>query len=278
MPGLKSKGIGYMIIATACFAVVNILVKFLKNIPTHEIVFFRSLITFTITAILIKVHALPFWGNNKKWLLVRGLAGFTALSLFFYTIKQMPLATATTIQYLSQIFTVIIAVFIMKEKVAYYRWFYFLSAFTGVLFIQGFDTRVQVTDLFIGLSSAMFAGLAYNAIMKCKNTDHPLTVVMAFPLVALPITGIWCLYAWVWPSVNECWLLILAGIFTQVAQYYMTKALQFERAQIITPFKYLGSVYAIVSGYLIFNEHLNTMVFLGILLITGSIIINSMKK
>jgi drug/metabolite transporter (DMT)-like permease len=267
-----------MLFATAGFAVVNVLVKFLKDIPTHEIVFFRSLITFIITAFFLKIHTLPFLGNNKLWWLIRGLAGFTALSLFFYTIKQMPLATATTIQYLSQIFTVIIAMFIINEKVPYYRWVFFIIAFTGVLLIQGFDSRVKPCDLFVGLTSAFFAGLAYNAIIKCKYSDHPLTVVMAFPMVALPITGIWSIYDWVMPDINELCLLLSAGVFTQVAQYYMTKALQHERAQIVTPFKYLGSVYAIISGYLIFDEQLNLIILSGILLIITGITLNSLVK
>src|SRR5690606_21747805 len=64
------------------------------------------------------LHAgIPFFGNNKNWLLLRGVAGMTALFLFFYTLQNMPLASATTIQYLSPVFTVILAIFINRERV-----------------------------------------------------------------------------------------------------------------------------------------------------------------
>ena len=51
----------------------------------------------------------PLLGHNRRWLLVRGLAGMVALSLFFHTIRHIPLASATVIQYLSPIFTVLLA-------------------------------------------------------------------------------------------------------------------------------------------------------------------------
>ena len=84
-------GIRYMLISVGCFAAVNLMVKFLPHLPATELVLFRSLITFAISYTLLKRKHISPWGVNKKWLLIRGLAGTTALTVFFYTIQKMPI-------------------------------------------------------------------------------------------------------------------------------------------------------------------------------------------
>ena len=58
--------------------------------PGHELVLARSIITFVISWSIIKYRGISMWGVNKKWLLIRSLAGTTALTIFFYTIHHIP--------------------------------------------------------------------------------------------------------------------------------------------------------------------------------------------
>jgi drug/metabolite transporter (DMT)-like permease len=90
-----------MLISVGCFAAVNLMVKFLPHLPATELVLFRSLITFLLSYTLLKRKKVNPWGRDKKWLLIRGIAGTTALTMFFYTIQKMPLSAAVTVQYLS---------------------------------------------------------------------------------------------------------------------------------------------------------------------------------
>jgi drug/metabolite transporter (DMT)-like permease len=267
-----------MLTATASFSVVNILVKQLDYIPVHEIVFFRSAISLVLTSVMIFWLGIPFFGNNKRWLLVRGLFGATALTLFFFTIKGLPLATATTLQYLSPAFTVIFAIYIMGEKMRKIQWLFFAIAFTGVLLMKGLDSSISLEFMLIGLLSAACSGLAYNGIMKCRHTDHPLTVVLYFPLVATPVMGIWSALHWVSPQIQHWPAIILIGIFTQIAQYCMTKALNLEQASKVTPLKYLGAIYASIAGWFLFDESLSWAAVIGMLLIISGLLLNSLTK
>lgn len=267
-----------MMISTAGFAVANFFVKYLENIPTSEIVFFRSVITLVITVSMVVHLKLPLLGNNHKWLLVRGIAGASSLILFFYTLREIPMASATTIQYLSPFFTVVIAIFLLGEKVKPVRWLWFMVAFAGVVFIKGFDDRVSWEWLGLGILSAFLSAVAYNAIMKCRHTDHPYTVEMAFPLVAAPVTGIWASTEWVNPVGQEWWILLVIGLFTQVAQVFMTKALHTGKAAVVTPFKYLGVIYALLLGYFFFEETFTLLSLLGMLLVITGVLLNSFTK
>lgn len=191
----------------------------------------------------------------------------------------MPLASATTIQYISPIFTVLLATQLMGERVKPIQWLLFLAAFIGVIMIKGFDDRISYFYLGVGVVSAFISGIAYNAIMKCRNTDHPVTVVLYFPLIATPIMGIACLTIdWVTPQGSEWLILLLLGVLTQVAQIYMTKALHADHSSTVMPFKYFGVIYAFSIGLFFFNETLPWLSIAGIVVVIIAVIVNTLVK
>ncbi len=268
-------GVKYILLATIFFALMNIGVKYLERIPSHEVVFFRALVTLVVGYFLLVKNRINPWGNNKRLLLMRGLAGTTALVMYFYTLQNMPLASAVTIQYLSPIFTVIISGFILSEKARPVQWLFFLIAFGGVVMVKGFDARVSLPDLAIGVSASIFAALAYNYVRKLKDYDHPLVVVFYFPLVTVPIVGSYTIFHWVTPNWTELAILIGVGLTTTAAQVYLTKAYQVDRASNISIFNYLGTVYAIILGYLIFDESVRPLAVVGFLLIIAAVILSN---
>ncbi len=282
-----------MLLSSLCFAVVNLFVKLLTNpqvffgtfqtYPPYEVVLFRSIISLSICIYIIRQKKIPFFGHNKKWLIIRGLFGATALTLFFYTLQNLPLAVATTVQYLSPVFTVLFAIYLQNEKVRPIQWLFFLIALFGVFIIgyskQSGPTTIDPFWIMLGLVSAVFSGVAYNAIMKCRQTDAPITVVMYFPLIATPVMVILCIINGFKIPVGIEWLIILIiGVFTQFAQVLMTKAFHHESAAKVTPIKYIGAIYAIGIGFFVFDETLSLMVFLGISLILLGVLLNSFLK
>jgi drug/metabolite transporter (DMT)-like permease len=274
----QGKGILLMVGSVFCFAIVNAIAKSHPHIPVHELVLFRSIVSFIFAAVYIKSHQISFWGNNKFWLVMRGLMGLIALLLFFSTIMNMPLASASTIQYLSPVFTVLIATQLNDQKVRPIQWVFFLIAFIGAVMIKGFDTRVSIEWLLVGISSAFFAGLAYNSIIKSKGTDHAMTIVLYNPMVAIPITGIWCFYDYVPPiGIEWLWMLVM-GIFAHAAQYFMTLALHSDVASKITPWNYFGAIFALIIGYFFFDEGVALLSVLGMLLVVTGVILNARVK
>ncbi|MBU0984195.1 MAG: DMT family transporter [candidate division Zixibacteria bacterium] len=264
-----------MLASTLFFALMNVGVKYLSHIPAHEIVFFRALVTLVVGYALIRRAGLNPWGNNKKLLLLRGASGTAALVMYFYTLQNMPLASAVTIQYLSPMFTIVIASFMLKENTRPIQWLFFLVSFAGVLMIKGFDTRVTVPELLIGMGAAVGAGFAYNFVRKLKDYDHPLVVVFYFPLVTVPVVGLYTVTHWTQPSPLDLVILLLIGLATTAAQVYMTRAYQLERAANISNFNYLGTVYAIIIGYFMFGEVVEPLGTAGIVLIILGVMLGS---
>ncbi|MEZ7886186.1 MAG: DMT family transporter [Flavobacteriales bacterium] len=277
-----NKAIGFILISVVSFSIVNVFVKLLimQGFPAHELVLFRSLVSITFCIYIIKKRGIPFFGVNKKWLIARGFFGTTALLMFFLTLKDLPLAVATTVQYLSPIFTIIFAIYLNGQKVKPIQYLFFLISFLGIFIMKADDLFFSEGDiswlpLLLGLGSAVLSGMAYNSIIKCKTTDAPITIVMYFPLIAIPIMSIWSLFDFVMPVGLQWLYILLLGCFTQVAQVSMTRALTSEKASVVTPYKYTGSVFAVSFGMIFFEEYLSWTVFLGIIIVLSGILINT---
>lgn len=292
------KGILYIILSGLSFLIVNFFVKImgagpqqklipgLQKIPAHELVLARSIVSFVISFYIIKRRGLNVLGNNRKWLLVRGIAGMIALTIFFYSIHYLPLAIASTVQYLAPVFTVIFAMILLKEKVFKLQWFFIVIAFIGVGLISfnnflssGLPVlKIDYTWLGLGIVSSAFSGIAYTAIVKLKATDTPINIVIYFPMLSIPIMTIWCLFDFVMPQGIEWLILLVIGIFTQMAQILLTKALHEDKTSVITPFQYLGAIYAAIIGYFIFDERLSFIVYLGIGCILFGVVFNAILR
>jgi len=275
-----NKGAQFMLISSFAFSLMHLCVKALPHIPVFELVFFRSVVSLLISFTSLKHKKIPLFGNNKKTLLARGLFGVTALTLFFITLQNIPLAGAVTIQYLSPIFTAFFAIFILKEKIENRQWFFFALAFLGVLTLKGFDISGQISFKYvgIGLISACFSGVAYNCIRLLRTTENPLVVVFYFPLVATPIMAILSYFNWVQPQGTDWIYLLLLGIITQVAQIYMTKGIQSDKAGNIMTYKYVGVLFAFGYGYLFFGETYSLLSIFGILLLLSGVLLNAVFK
>jgi drug/metabolite transporter (DMT)-like permease len=269
-----SKGAQYLILATFFYALMNVCIKFIFHIPLMEIVLARCFISLVASYSHLKLIHQPIWGNNKKALILRGVFGMVSLTAFFYTLQKIPLASAVTIQYLSPIFTIILATFIVKEKTKPIQYLFFLVSFIGVMMIKGFDSRISFLDLGIGITSAFFSGLAYNMIRKTSTTEHPMVVVFYFPLVALPFALIGTLFNFVMPTGTDWIFLILTGIFTQLGQTFMTMALQKEKASGIVNLQYAGMLFSLIFGFYIFNETYPFLSIAGMVLIVAGIMLN----
>ena len=268
-----------MITSTISFACINTIVKFMDGYHPYQLVFFRSIGSLIICYFQIRSAGISIWGNNKKILIARGIAGVIALVLFFFVLQKVSFATAITLQYLSPIFTSLIGVKMLKEKVVPLQWISLIICFLGVVLLSLGDLELDLFYLSIGLISAGLSGLAYNLVRISRKTDHHLLSVFYFPLIALPVSGIGSIPYWKTPEGWEWLLIALLGILTQIGQVCMTKALQSAKVASVTVYNYLGSIVSILIGLYVFNE-VPTYLMLGgiVTILLGVILFFTLKS
>jgi drug/metabolite transporter (DMT)-like permease len=266
-----------MLLAGFLFSLMNVSVKLIPHIPAIEIILFRSVFSLVLTYILLKKENVAVLGSNKKLLIIRGVAGSVGLMAFFYTLQNIPLASAVTLNYLAPVFTTILGIFIVKEKVQARQFLYFGVSFLGVIVIEGFDPRISTFDLSIALIASLAMGVAYNVIRKLKNTEHPLVIMFYFPLITIPIAAVATYYLWVLPTGWDWVILLAVGLLTQFAQYFMTLAYQNAQLSKVASLSYVGIIYALVFGFFVFGETYSLVVFLGMALVLLGVILNIFK-
>lgn len=263
-----------MFLSTLAFSLANVIVKQVSHIPAMEVVFFRCF--FATAFCLIGLHrAGAGWkGTHRGLLLARGIFGTTALYFFFITLQNIPLASAMTIQYLSPIFTSVIAIVILSEKIRAFQWLFYAIAFSGVLLIEQFDARISPFYLAIGILSAFCSGVAYNLVRRMREQEHPLTVVLHFQLVGVIAGGISLFFEWKTPVGWDWLLLFLVGVFSQLGQIFLTNALQREKAAGVAIINYSGLIYAILIGTFFFGEMLLPVTLLGMALVVCGVLLS----
>lgn len=269
-----SAGVLHMLAATFWFALMNVTIKLLAHLPAMELVFFRCGVATIIGIVSLKQLNINLRGTHNRLLLLRGTFGTIALFTFFLTMQQMPMGTAVTIQYMSPIFSALIAAVLMKENIRPVQWLFFLMAFAGVLLIKGFDSSVSWTKLGIGIFSSFFSALAYNMVRSLRDKEHPLVVVLHFQFIGFITGGIFTSFNWVAPVGYEWLLILLTGVFTQLGQINLTKSLQKENINRVSILNYLGVFYALFLGWFIFGEKAGPGVVAGILLVAGGVVLN----
>jgi drug/metabolite transporter (DMT)-like permease len=267
-----------MTVASVLFFFMGLGVKLLPRLPVSEIVLFRALIALGLGFFMIRSRGLSLFGTQKKLLVLRGIFGTFSLIGFFHSLHALPMATAVTVQQLSPIFATLLAVLVLKDKVAPVQWAYFFAALFGVVLVNGFEFSADSLNVLIGVGSALSAAVAYTSISMIKNKEHPLTIIFYFPLITVPVILPFAIRDWIFPRFHEWVLLLLIGICVQGAQYYMTMSYQNGSTAKVSIVTYLGVVLSVISGYLFFAESLDGLTLSGIALIIIAVILNTFHK
>lgn len=271
----------YMLISALGFALMAACVKEVSGlgIPVLEIVAARAIVSGIISYVDIKRKKIPLWGNNKPLLIARGTVGAFALMFVYYAVTTLPLAEATVLQYLHPVFTAILALFFLKETIQRSTITCIIISLVGLFIIiqpnLQLDSGIQYPWISIGagILGAFGSAVAYIIIKKLTKTDDSSVIIFYFPMVALPISIIMLGSDFVVPSLAATGLLVLVGIFTQVGQVGLTKALNSADASKATAYSYVQVLFSVFIGWVYFSEvPIITTIIGGSLILIGALV------
>ncbi|AAZ25760.1 MULTISPECIES: DMT family transporter [Colwellia] len=252
----------YMLISALGFALMAACVKEVSGlgIPVLEIVAARAIVSGIISYADIKRKKISLWGHNKALLIARGTVGSFALMFVYYAVTTLPLAEATVLQYLHPVFTAVLAVFFLKETIQRSTIACIAISLLGLFIIiqpnLQLDNAIHYPWISIGAAvmGAFGSAVAYVIIKKLTKTDDSSVIIFYFPLVALPISVVMLGSDFVVPSLAATGLLVLVGIFTQVGQVGLTKALHSADANKATAYAYVQVLFSVFIGWAYFSE------------------------
>jgi drug/metabolite transporter (DMT)-like permease len=265
-----------MLCSSFLFAVMGVCIKLASvRYNAGEIVFYRGLVgaTFITGMVLLRggqlrtrVPAMHFW---------RSLTGVVAMSLWFFAISRLPLATAITLNYMSSVWMALFliggAVLMGSAKVDGRLVAAVLTGFAGVgLVLQPSIEREQFWGALAGLISGMLAALAYLQVTALGRAGEPeyrvvfyfsLGSIVAGAVVALGIGGLHS------HSLQGAGLLLAIGVLATTAQIMMTRAYAIGSTLSNASLQYLGIAHSFVFGVLIFDDPVTWIAVAGMGLI-----------
>jgi len=268
-------GFLYMFISVCAFSVMDLIVKWSENYPVGEVLFFRGSCGLIPLLFLIpKDRYYNFYQTSRPFLhFKRCAAGLIAIVAIFVALRELPLATVVSITFASPIFTTILSIFLLSEKVGLYRWLAVLVGFIGIIVISepGFTSM----NLYYFYPIIFCLGLSYVAIaIKQLSSSEPVWLISFYFSISIMLLSFFTIpQGWLLPTLKDLFLLCLLGILGGLANLWLTQSYKFSDVSLVTPLKYLALVFAIIFGYLIWDEVPTLRTLAGSLLVIISSVI-----
>ena len=268
-----------MICASLLFSTMGVCVKLASDTyGPGEIVMYRGLVGMIGIALLARTRGISLKTRVPMMHAWRSIVGVTALTLWFYAIGHMPLATAVTLNYMSSVWMALFliggAVVVGAQRVDPRLVATVLVGFVGVaMVLQPSVDRDQLVPGLGGLASGMLSALAYLQVTTLGRVGEPeLRVVFYFSIGGF-LTGLVMSLVQGWHAHHTLtgFLLLLAtGVTATTAQVAMTRAYAIGKPLMNASLQYLGIAFSFVYGIVLFHDPLTWAAVGGMVLIVGA--------
>ena len=264
-----------MFLSVCAFSIMDLIVKWSDDYPLGQVIFFRGFFGIVLYYFVIPKERIRDFYFTKRPLLhfSRCFFGLAALLSIFTALRNLPLATVVSISFAAPIFTTIFSIFLLSERVGYFRWLAVFIGFIGILIIS--EPGLSSLNVYYIFPVIFVLGMSYVAIsIRQLSSTEPVWLISLFFSAAITIAGLLTLpFGWIMPSFYDLTLLSMIGFFGGVANLWLSQSYKFSEVSLVTPLKYLALVFAIVFGYLIWGEVPSGKTLIGAILVIASSII-----
>ncbi|AYD01260.1 DMT family transporter [Neorhizobium sp. NCHU2750] len=215
--------------------------------------------------------------NRPLWLLrFIAQAGGTIGSVTAFT--HLSMAEAFALIFLLPSFVTIMSVVFLKEKVGVKRWAAVVIGFAGVLVVL----RPGFRELSIGHLGAVFGGLSGAISIVVFRAMGPseknISLYGAGVLGTILVCGAISIPGFQIPSAIQWTYLAGYGLLAALAAILLMYAATHAPATLIGPTQYSQMLWAVLFGYLVFGDHIDLPMLIGIILIVGSGLLTLMRE
>ena len=269
-------GFLYMFISVCAFSIMDLVVKWSDSYPLGQVIFFRGFFGVLLYFLIMPRDRIKnFYYTKRPGLhFLRCFFGLIALLAIFTALRNLPLATVVSISFAAPIFTTILSIFLLSEKVGLFRWLAVIVGFVGIIIIT--EPGFTSLNIYFIYPVIFCLGMSYVAItIRQLSTSEPVWLISLYFSATITLASFFTIpYGWIMPDIKDLILLMSIGILGGAANLWLSQSYKFSEVSLVTPLKYLALVFAIIFGYFIWNEVPSIKTLIGaFLVITSSIII-----
>lgn len=267
------RGCILMLASMVLFASMHGTVRHLSGeIHPFEVAFFRNVFGLVALAPWFVTQGLaPLRTRRLPLHFARSLFNVVSMLMFFTALSLSPLALVQALGFTAPLFTTLLAVVLLGERIRARRVSALLAGFAGMLVIirPGFHPVDLGALLTVG-SAALWA-CCMIMIKRLAITDSAITITAWMVILMIPTSFAAALFVWVWPTPSQLAWLLACGLLGTLAQIMMTRALQLADATLVLPLDFTKIVWGALIGWFFFGESVDAWTWAGaVIVFSGS--------
>ena len=271
--GVNPKAVLMVLSMALCFTVLETTAKWLsRSYPVPMVVWARyaghvglMLVLFGPTMRSQLLRTVQPTGQMSRATLMLGstLCNFGAISF-------LPLAEVKAISFVSPLLVTVFAVWLLREKVSWDRWLAVLCGFGGTLFIVRPGTAMINPVAGLALGSALCYSLYQIMTRRLSDDENPLVTLFYTALVGFVAMSLFAPLISRPVAPMHFALFVVVGAMGVLGHYLLIRAMELERASVLSPFGYSQLIWATLLGFLLFGDLPDLHAVVGMIIIVGS--------
>ncbi len=248
------RGIAFMMLSSLTFSLMAALVRGVETVNPYTMVMVRFIIgTLVCIGIFMTGRDRPRW-TAWPWLLGRGIIGGFAVVLLYWSIQNVGLAKAQMLSYTYVVFSAVMAVPVLGERLRPGQWAAVAIAMVGIVLLCDVQTLSFNAADGWALLSGFCSGVAVICITRCRATDTSTNIFWSQSLFGIGIAAWPMALQWKPPRPTDWLWLLLIGLLAAVGQLAMTYAYKYTGASQGSLLSLLAPVMSALIGILYFHE------------------------
>lgn len=204
----------------------------------------------------------------------RNIAHYAGQFAWLYALTLIPLAELISIEFTTPIWTALLAVTFLGEKLTRPRVIAILLGLVGIVVIVRPGLNAIQAGHLIVLAAAVFFGVSLVMVKSLTRTDNVVRIIFWMLIIQSAIGLIPAIYVWTNPPL-ELWPWILVIAFTGSSSHYcLARALVHADATLVSPIDFLRVPLSALIGWLLYSEQIDVWTAAGALLILAGNLIN----
>ncbi len=256
------------------FTLMNATAKHLSaSHSVIEIVFFRNLIAcvpFLLAGFAFGRREIFVIQSKPRLIVTRAILGTVTLAMTFTAYSLMPMAETTVLLFAASLFIPVLGVLILHERVGPYRWTAVLTGFVGVAIMVQPTGAVTILGVVVALCAALLQATMSILLRHLGGHERPETTTFYFFIIGTIVSGLAMPFVAKGLTLAELPFFITVGLSGAAAQWLYSTAMKYTPAALVAVINYSSIMWAILFGWLVWNDWPLPIVFVGSAIVIAS--------
>lgn len=268
-------GPAFMVAATGFYVVNDSFMKLATDgLPPYQVLFLRGVaaLCWGLPLLLALGYArqLPLVAEPR--VLLRNFIELLAVLCYVVALANMPIADTIALGQVTPLLLIVGASLLFGERIGWMRAALIDTGFAGALMVAQPTLAGVSAYALLALGNAVFCAMRDLAGQRIEARVPGMVVALSAVIVVLAGAGAAHLAAeeWASPEPRHLFLLAASGLFLVFGHFCLFMAYRSAPTATVAPFYYSFTVWAVVSGLVVFGELPNPLAAAGIALVVAS--------